>query len=108
MNTFQKLAVAGLTGLVGITLAASPAMAAPAEKPAKGNSVSAAAKVKGEGESNKAAAHAHAPGQKKKAPVKEAPVEEAPVEEAPVEEAPPVTDAPDAGSDEHNWYPINP
>lgn len=118
MNTTQKIAIAGLTGLVGLTLGMAPATAAPKDDSGKGNSVSQAAHAKEKGESNKEAAHAHAPGQVKKAeapaPVETipapAPVETtpapAPVEEtpapAPVEETPapapveetPSTDAP--------------
>ena len=116
MNVKKTIATIGLTGMLGLTLGMTPAMAADNGKAVdKGNSVSQAAQSKAKGESNKAAAQAHAPGQVKKvvpapAPVPEptpapapggglqgmeeipepgttVPVEEAPVEEAPVEEA---------------------
>lgn len=94
MNTIQKIAVAGLTGIVSLTLATSPAMAAPkAENPDKGNSVSQSATTKEKGSNNKEAAHENAPGQVKKAPEEEGPTE------------PTDPTVPDAGDSEHDWYP---
>lgn len=114
MNVKKTIATIGLTGMLGLTLGMTPAMAADNGKAVdKGNSVSQAAQSKAKGESNKAAAQAHAPGQVKKvvpapapAPVPEPtpapapggglqgmeeipePGTTVPVEEAPVEEAP--------------------
>lgn len=67
MNVKKTIATIGLTGVLGLTLGMTPAMAADNGKAVeKGNSVSQAAQTKAKGESNKAAAQAHAPGQVKK------------------------------------------
>lgn len=68
MNVKKTIATIGLTGMLGLTLGMTPAMAADNGKAVeKGNSVSQAAQTKAKGESNKEAAQAHAPGQVKKA-----------------------------------------